>query len=556
MIPPRWPRYAAAAFGFVWFVQLCGGSALNPMETTWMFTSDWRQHWLGFLFFQREPWTFPLGGLPSLLYPVGTNIGFTDSNPLLSILVKPFAGILPAEYQLIGWWLASCLVLQGYAGAALAGALTKDAGQQMLGGFFFVLSPAIVARLGHDTLCAQWVLVALLALGLRDYADPSQSRRAPWAVTALIMFAAAVHPYLAAMAFVLGMAVLIRFWRARLLSLPRTAAWMIATTLGLLAIWGAIGYFGRTPDGSGGFGKYPADLLSLFDPREYSRLIPQLPSFAGQWEGFGFIGAGGIVALVIALVAFARRRPTWRPGTGVMIGACVVLGVYALSGTINYAGEEVLDVQWLYEPLLPLIKPFRSSGRFIWAVHYLTLAFGLWGVTRILGRDRTQAGTLLLAAVVIVQASDVRMDRWWLVRKDQPQIAVAHFELSRGHYRHLALAPSQVLGACGDDPYPEDYVYRFMLLAHRLELTFNSGIYARLDVRKVQTACDLQNRAIDAGMLDAQTIYIASAAEVERLRTAGGAACGRWDGHWICVSRASNPRFATYIESGKDPGGL
>jgi hypothetical protein len=61
-----------------------------------------------------------------------------------------------------------CFVLQGYAGAALAGALTKDAGQQMLGGFLFVLSPALFARLGHDTLCAQWVLVALLYFGFAN----------------------------------------------------------------------------------------------------------------------------------------------------------------------------------------------------------------------------------------------------------------------------------------------------------------------------------------------------------------------------------------------------
>jgi hypothetical protein len=554
MRPPRWPRYAAAAFGFVWFVQLCGGSTLNPLNTAWMFTGDWRQHWLGFLFFQHEPWTFPLGGLPSLLYPIGTNIGFTDSNPLLAIVVKPFAGVLPAEYQLVGWWLASCFVLQGYAGAALAGALTKDAGQQMLGGFLFVLSPALFARLGHDTLCAQWVLVALLYFGLREFADSSEGRRTPWMIMALVMFAAAVHPYLAAMTFVLAMAVLIRLWRARVLTIPRTAAWMIACTLGLLAVWGAIGYFGRTPDGSSGFGKYPADLLALFDPREYSRLVPQLPSFAGQWEGFGFIGAGGLIALAIALAAFVRRRPTWRAGTGIVVAACVLLGVYSLSGSINFAGDEVLNVQWLYAPLLPLIKPFRSSGRFIWAMHYLALAFGLWGVTRIFGRDRTQAGTLLLAAVVVIQASDVPMDRWWLGRKIEPQISVTNFELSRGHYQHLALAPMQVLGACGDAPYPEDYVYRFMLLAHRLGLTFNSGIYARLDVKKVQTACDLQNRSVDAATLDPLTIYVASPAEIERFKAAGGAACGKWDGHWICVSRASNSRFATYIETGKDPG--
>ena len=555
MTPPRWPRYAAAAFGFVWFVQLCGGSTLNPLNTTWMFTGDWRQHWLGFLFFQREPWTFPLGGLPSLLYPTGTNIGFTDSNPLLAILVKPFAGILPAEYQLVGWWLASCFILQGYAGAALASTLTRNAGQQMLGGILFVLSPVLFIRLGHDTLCAQWVLLALLYFGLREFQDSSQRRRAPAIVMALVMFAAAVHPYLAAMTFVLALAVLIRFWRARILTIPRTAAWLIATTLGLLAVWGAIGYFGKTPDGSGGFGTYPADLLTLFDPTDHSRLLPRLESFAGEWEGIGFLGAGGLVALGIAFIALARRRPTWRPGTSVIIVACVLLGVYALSSSINFAGKEVLNVQWLYEPVMPLTKPFRSSGRFIWPVHYLVLAFGFWGVTRIFGSSQTEKGTLLLAAVVILQASDARIDRWWIGRNAEPQISLVAFEPSRGHYRHLALAPPQVLGACGDHKYPEDYVYRFMLLAHRLGLTFNSGIYARLDVKKVQTACEMQNRAVDAGMLDPETIYIASPSEIERVKAAGGgAACGKWDGHWICVSRASNARFATYIETGKDPG--
>jgi len=93
-----------------------------------------------------------------------------------------------------------------------------------------------------------------------------------------------------------------------------------------------------------------------------------------------------------------------------------------------------------------------------------------------------------------------------------------------------------------------------MLLANRLGLTFNSGIYARLDVQKVQAACEVQNRAVDAGTLDPQTIYVASDTEIWRFKAAGDAACGRWDGHWICVSRASNPRFATYIETGKDPG--
>ena len=236
------------------------------------------------------------------------------------------------------------------------------------------------------------------------------------------------------------------------------------------------------------------------------------------------------------------------------VKSVVKKGVDLAKKGISIVGK-ILPINIVLNKLKGLIKPFRSSGRFIWPMHYLVLAFGIWGATRIAGRDRREAGTLLLAAVVIVQASDVRFDRWWFARKAEPQISVANFAPLRGHYQHLALAPAQVFGACGDARYPEDYVYRFMLLAHRLGLTFNSGIYARLDVTRVQAACEMQNRAVGTGALDPQTIYVASDSEVERFKAAGVAACGRWDGHWICVSRAGNPRFATYVETGKDPGG-
>jgi hypothetical protein len=92
-----------------------------------------------------------------------------------------------------------------------------------------------------------------------------------------------------------------------------------------------------------------------------------------------------------------------------------------------------------------------------------------------------------------------------------------------------------------------------MLLAYRLKLTYNSGIYARLDVQRVMKACEAQNLAVDTAALDTHTIYVVSLDELRRFKAAD-AACGRWDGNWYCVSRASDARFATYIETGKDPG--
>ena len=147
MPSPRWPRYAAAFLGFVWFLEIGGGPTLNPTHIALIMSGDWLQHWLGWLFFRHDPWTFPLGTISSLPYPVGTTIGFTDSNPLVSLLLKPFS---PAavEFQFIGPWFALCFVMQGYMGAALASTVTGGPGSSSSAATLFVLSPVLVARLG------------------------------------------------------------------------------------------------------------------------------------------------------------------------------------------------------------------------------------------------------------------------------------------------------------------------------------------------------------------------------------------------------------------------
>jgi len=552
---PRWPAFAAAALGFLWFLQLGGGPGLNPLSTDWLWSGDWRQHWLGFLFFQHDPWSFPVGRLSSLLYPVGTNIGFTDSNPLLAVAVKPFAGWLPYEYQLIGLWLAACFTLQGYAGAKLASSVTKDAGLQLLGGYLIVLSPVLSARLGHDTLCAHFIPVSLLYLGLREYLDGAEARGAARWILPLVMLSAAIHPYLAAMSLVLGEAALLRLWRARLIPAWHALGWMAGAAAGLAGVWAVVGYFGHTPDGSSGFGEFSADLLSLVDPRDYSKVLQPIPTTNGEWEGVGFLGMGGLLSALAGIACLVKRRPTWRPGIAYPVSACLLLFLYALSVQVKFAGTQVATLGHLYGPLTPLIRPFRSSGRFIWPINYLGLTFGIWGVTRLFGREGMRKATLAMAIVVALQAGDLRVDRWWLTNTSPMNLKLMPFEPSRGHYKHLALAPPQVMGACGDK-YDEDYVYRFMLLAHRLRVTFNSGIYARLDVKQTQAYCEAQRRSVDQATLDPETIYIPSVKELERFKASGKAACSKWDGNWICVSRDSYPRYVTFIDTGSDPGSL
>jgi len=145
--------------------------------------------------------------------------------------------------------------------------------------------------------------------------------------------------------------------------------------------------------------------------------------------------------------------------------------------------------------------------------------------------------------------ADLHFDQRWLEPKTFRQVPVSAFYLAKGKFDHMALAPMQVLNVCGD-PYEEEHVYRFMLLASRLNLTFNSGLFARVDAGPVDRTCVALEHAINTDPLDPRTIYVVAPASVDRFK-AIGAPCGRVDGDWICSSRDSDERFRKYLETGK-----
>ena len=225
--------------------------------------------------------------------------------------------------------------------------------------------------------------------------------------------------------------------------------------------------------------------------------------------------------------------------------------MYALSATVTLAGSPVLDLGWLYQPVIGLVTPFRASGRFIWALHYLTLLFGVWGATRILGPSRLAAGTALLALAVALQAADLEVDSSWAATKKFRQAPAAELALATGRYTHMALYPMQVLGVCGD-PYEEEHVYRFMMLAYRLQMTFNSGIYARVQADRIGAECARLDRKVNAGELDPKTLYVVTPAAVPLFRDAR-ASCGRFDGDWLCVAKDSDKSFRRLLDTGKPP---
>jgi len=54
--------------------------------------------------------------------------------------------------------------------------------------------------------------------------------------------------------------------------------------------------------------------IILVDPRTYSKVLPQIHTTNGEWEGVGFLGMGGLLSALAGIACLVKRRPTWRPG--------------------------------------------------------------------------------------------------------------------------------------------------------------------------------------------------------------------------------------------------
>jgi len=98
----KWALWIIATIAVIIIYQVCYGLVtLKPSNINWLMSAheDWGTHYLGWAYYKSEPWHFPLGKVTGYNYPVGTNVGFTDSIPLCAIFFKLFAPLLSEDFQ-------------------------------------------------------------------------------------------------------------------------------------------------------------------------------------------------------------------------------------------------------------------------------------------------------------------------------------------------------------------------------------------------------------------------------------------------------------------------
>jgi hypothetical protein len=551
-------EFVAGLGGLAWFIGWAGLKVLRPTRIDWLLSGfDWSQHLMGWLFLRNESWKFPLGRLDNFLYPVGTTIGYTDSTPWVSLLLRPFSSLLPVDFQFIGPWLALCFFLQGAAGAWLAAAFTRDRTARLCSGVLFAASPVLLSRVVHDSLSSQWMIVVLIGLHVRRAADNAIVKRHLSAAFGLTVLSSLTHPYMAMMILGLAVALVIK-----LVVVDRSLDWTRGLLLGTalpvvsLLIFLLLGYFsGGVAPGAGGFDLYSADMLSFFNPSGRSRFLPNLQSVLPNLEGAGYLGLGTIVLMIFASIglvaALADGLPpfhqVWPLGL-VSVG----FAIYALGPAPKLGNIELLQLNAVYQRVAPLISPFRSAGRFLWIFHYALLSGSIAIVLRS-WKGRPWLATAAMVIASVLQLTDVKFDR----RNpfDRTRIdAGLHSPLWKSigaEYRHLALVPPQIVkyDSCQGE-LDGALRWPFAYVAYVQKMTFNSGYVARANDDAIRANCLRFTESVRRGELDTSTLYVVGPETLKALTASGSAVvCGRVDSYNVCVSGSSQGETRRYLET-------
>lgn len=456
---------------------------------------------VGYTGLVHSPWTWPLTYVPSIGSPAGTSVVFLDVMPIVALssrILSAITGVLIIPY---GAWVGVCFILSGMLGALLL----AEAGQKTLlaaiaGCLFAVSSPILLHRFAHLPLMAQFLIIGALYLYVREQRPLSRfSRALLW--LGWLLVAAMTNPYMLAMVSAIYAASLARGWRQHGLRSRLIEPALIGVALVFSLV--ALGYIGSGSSLSGtGYGHFSMNLLSPFMPQR-SGVLPSQQTIVdatdGQYEGFSYLGFGGLALLVWALVInpAGLRRGLVRHGELVLVLAAMTAFAVSNHAFIGNYNLYNLDIGWRLGRLAGI---YRSSGRMFWPVYYAIL-FGSLSFALRHSSKRWQVG--LITGCCILQLIDAEPLRARLTALTAhgvaPLIDLPTWSKRMEPARFLEVYPTFF---CSDERQATIDM-ELQLTAVRLNRPFNVSYNPRLD-----PDCRSERRAALAGPWATDRLYV------------------------------------------------
>ncbi len=493
--------YGTGFLSALLFILIYGVSVLNPFYTDWLMAGgDLSQHFLGFALYADAPWQAQIGMMNTAAYPFSESIIFTDSIPLAAVIGKLFAPLCNGNVQYFGIWGLLCFLLQGTLSCFLLKKYMKPASLLLPASLLFVLSPILLRRMFWHTSLSSHFLI-LIALILIVYQKDLWGRlcRACVAWGLLGMLCVCVHIYfLAICGILLFCFTLFRFLEMSFL--PRAKRLINAllpvvsyTSAALLSVFLLGGFASGMDDGAPGLGYYSFNLNGFFNPQDWSCLLRNLPLYTdGQYEGFAYLGLGGILLLLTALFLMLftiypllRQPQQFLKNFGSLPGAhkhWILYGITFFLILLAAGSNELsIDSKLLIKFALPdrvlsFWDIFRSSGRLIWPAVYMLLLFGMVVCVRKLPE---RAAILLLTVCLFLQVFDLKDI---LAEKHREFSSVKTYGscltdsfwndiLNKRELRHIVFYDKENLS--------QEQLYDFTWYAVQNDLTINDFYFAR-----------------------------------------------------------------------------
>jgi hypothetical protein len=493
--------------GCISFLVIIGYKVLDPTNIAWLGNGDPSLGYLGWVFYRHTKPQFPLGANPNYGLELSNSIIFSDSNPLLAFVFRPFASWLPEPFQYLGFWLLISFILQAVFAWRLLGLLTQDLLIKTFATGLFIFSPILIWRLyGHINLTSHFLILAAFYL---VFNRRLQRRKLYWSL--LLAGSGLIHGYILAMVSLLWISDLLTIVIKKKRSFKESG--IEIGTVGFftwLACWQA-GYF--ILDGSvatpGDFGIFRMGLLSPFDPNK-SYFLKDLPD-ASPYESYTYVGTGTVLLFLVLLPVLLRSKFLTRikaplsqikhfPGT---VLAFTAFTLFALSNKVGL--RSFILFQYPLSPRVEhLANTFRASSRFFWPVVYGIVFLTLYLLIK---NTSKQVALIALTLALTVQVLDTSIT-WRETRKNFDRHPATSWEtvMTNPFWEEAAHKYKRIRWILPESLTPQwlplgDYAAKYNLPTDAIYLS-------RIDEDVLK---DSQKKAIDTlttGGFDPDTLYI------------------------------------------------
>lgn len=506
----------SALFGGTFGCYFLGFSNLFPWNYSWLYSKgDGALTQLGFEFFRKAPLVqWPITAVPK--YVAGSNMIIPTENAASNIVAKVIGVFVPGSFQFVGMWIVLCFALQGYFGAKLLGRFVDSRSSIVFGSFFFVLSPALLYRVGvmnHYHLGSHWMILFAFFLYFG-----TESRTRTWCL--LLFCGMLTSVYISVMLLVVFLAHQVKRYlvtkevRITSLVVPIIAAvfgfWVMGYASMQSSITGsnffrlnAIAWFNPGYSDDGSF----SGVLNFIGNSRLRRV------FSEEWEGFQYLGTVVIAGVLLGLANIRKMqiRQNWCEYAPILLAGSALF-VFALSNRIVFLQQEFS--YWWPSQLLDLRQIFRGATRFGWPAYYLVTLFAVVQIIRFCSVKKLKAGVAIASVLMLIEASPgiayVRSE-FSSSRTYETSIVDQKWEEIAKKHSKVAIYPNfdlQVGEVTGDAKFWIDRWFDLAKFAVDHDLSTNFGYVPRpltdyISEQDAQILNELEN-----GALQPRTVYV------------------------------------------------